>query len=220
MNEGLAELYTRHHKEKERFGFTIFEKERSAWLTARLPKKDGLRLLDLGCRDATLTRHFAPFASVLVGVDIDARAIEAAKQRLPQAEFFQMDLLGDWSELKGRTFDVITSSEVLEHVYYPDRMAEKLSALLAPGGIFIGTIPNAFFLKHRLRYLFGKRAWTPMHDPTHITQFNIAELKRVLSAVGTDMTISGYTRPPFKWLAERFPSLFAFDFYFCVKKKS
>ncbi len=218
MNNRIAELYQKHHAEKERFGFTLFEAERSGWLTSRFPKKEGLCVLDLGCRDATLMRHYAPLASTLVGVDIDPSAVAEAKKRLPQAEIFQMDLLGDWSELQGRQFDVIACSEVLEHVYYPRQVAEKVANLLAPGGIFIGTIPNAFFLKHRLRYLFGLRNGTPMSDPTHITQFNVQELKRVLSVISNEITISGYTRKPLGWLAEKCPSLFAFDVYFCVKK--
>lgn len=218
MNNRIAELYQKHHAEKERFGFTLFEQERSEWLTSQFPKKEGLRILDLGCRDATLMRHYAPFASTLVGVDIDPSAVTEAQKRLPQAEIFQMDLLGDWSELQGRQFDVIACSEVLEHVYYPRQVAEKVANLLVPGGIFIGTIPNAFFLKHRLRYLFGMRNWTPMSDPTHITQFNVQELKRALSVISNAITISGYTRKPLGWLAKKYPSLFAFDLYFSVKK--
>ncbi|HPF95465.1 MAG: class I SAM-dependent methyltransferase [Candidatus Magasanikbacteria bacterium] len=218
MNNHIAELYQKHHAENERFGFTLFEKERSAWLLSQFPKKEGLRILDLGCRDATLMRHYAPFASTLVGVDIDASAIAEAQKRLPQAELFQMDLLGDWSELQGHQFDIIACSEVLEHVYYPQRVAEKVSSLLAPGGVFIGTIPNAFFLKHRLRYLFALREGTPISDPTHITQFNLKELRRVLSVISNTITISGYTRLPFRWLAKKMPSVFAFDLYFSVKK--
>ena len=218
MNNHIAELYKKHHAEKERFGFTLFEKERSTWLLSQFPKKEGLRVLDLGCRDATLMRHYAPFASVLVGVDIDPSAVTEAQKRLPQAEIIHMDLLGDWSELQGRQFDVIACSEVLEHVYYPQNVVEKASHLLAPGGVFIGTIPNAFFLKHRLRYLFGIRNKTPMSDPTHITQFSVQELRRVLSPISDALYVSGYTRTPFGWLAKIAPSLFAFDIYFCVKK--
>lgn len=218
MNTSLAELYKKHHADNDRFGYTIFEKERSEWILSQFPDTKPLRLLDLGCRDATLTRHYEPFVQHITGVDIDHSAVEEAKKKLPKADIFQMDLLGEWRDLQDKTFDVITCSEVLEHVYYPRQVVEKLNKHLASGGCFIGTVPNAFFLKHRLRYFFGKRKWTPLADPTHITQFNQDELIAALSAISGEITISGYTRWPWHWLAKRWPSVFAFDFYFCVKK--
>lgn len=211
MNVG--DIYQRHHAEKGRLGFSVLETERAAWFASHVKK--GGAFLDLGCRDATLTAHLAPMFDSTVGVDVDPAALAEARKKIPTATFAEMDLLGDWSLLQGRTFDAILCSEVLEHVYFPDSVAEKIAAHLAPGGTFVGSVPNAFFLKHRMRYLLGRRQATPLDDPTHITQFNIGRLRQMLRPFKT-VRIEGYTRPPFDGLARTTPGLFAFDFLFAA----
>ena len=212
----LAELYQSHHESRGRLGFSILEKERADWIIRHTPK--GGVWLDLGCRDGTLTKHFVDRVDDLVGVDIDPTAIERAKHTVGRGSFFGMDLLGDWSELEDRKFDVILCSEVLEHVYQPEIVVSKIIQHLKPGGRFVGTVPNAFFLKHRFRYLLGQRACTPLEDPTHITQFNAQHLKWVLTFTQTPVTLvlEGYTRPPFRKLASIAPSMFAYNFLFEV----
>lgn len=212
----IGRIYEKHHAEKGRFGFSVLEGVRAEWFLAHMPK--GGSLLDVGCRDATLTRHFAEACPNITGIDIDRHALAAAKEHIPNGTFLELDLTGDWHELRGGTFDVILCSEVLEHVYFPGQVIKRISEHLKPGGIFIGSIPNAFFLKHRLRYLFGQRKGTPLEDPTHITQFHVSLLRDMLLQVGTEVCIEGYTRPPLGWLARKCPRLFAFDVLFSVKK--
>lgn len=217
----LSTLYAEHHAEMNRFGFSIAEVQRSGWFLDRLKKQNRSisRLLDVGCRDGTLTRHFAQTVDQIVGIDIDPTAIAAAKARISSGEFFTLDISGDWSVFPAESFDAVLCSEVLEHVYYPGRVCEQIKRVLAPGGIFIGSVPNAFFLKHRLRYLVGKRRYTPLEDPTHITQFNEEILREILEVVGHEILIEGYTRPPLSGLAKKIPNLCAFDFLFQVKKE-
>jgi 2-polyprenyl-3-methyl-5-hydroxy-6-metoxy-1,4-benzoquinol methylase len=216
----LSRLYAEHHTAHGRLGFSIAEAERASWFSARITalKRKGLRLLDVGCRDATLTRHFVDVVEHVTGIDVDPNALEVARNRIPTGRFIHMDILSDWSALSGESFDVILCSEVLEHVYYPERVCEKIGHLLASGGIFIGSVPNAFFLKHRLRYLMGARTHTPLEDPTHITQFHEPLLRQTLGKAGSNITIAGWTRPPFSGLANRLPGMFAFDFLFEVRR--
>lgn len=212
----IGSLYRVHHAEKSRFGFSILADERAAWFRAHAPT--GGAWLDLGCRDGTLSSRLADMAEAFTGVDVDPSAIEEAQRRFPMSEWMAMDMYQDWHELDGKKFRVIVCSEVLEHVYYPERMMKKIRAHLEPGGVFIGSVPNAFFLKHRLRYLLGSRTGTPLEDPTHITQFHISTLRAMLSYLEPrSVLIEGYTRPPLDGLARRAPSLFAFDFLFAVR---
>ncbi len=212
----LSEIYSTHHAEKNRYSTSVLEEERAEWFIKHTPQ--GKSWLDLGCRDGKLTSRLMPHTASLVGVDVDPVAIQQARERIPQAKFQELNLLGDWKELAGQTFDVIICSEVMEHVYFPERVAERVRDHLKPGGIFVGSVPNAFFVKHRLRYLFGSKAHTPLQDPTHITQFHAEHLTNVLKIVGDEVVIDGYTRPPFAGLAHACPRLFAFNFLFSVKK--
>ena len=209
----LSQLYQAHHQQKSRLGFSILEQERAEWFLQHAPATGDW--LDVGCRDATLTKHFAPRMKSVVGVDIDARALEEAKKNLPHGTFMQLDLLGDWSELGDQTFDVILCSEVLEHVYHPEQVVAQIVKRLRPGGRFIGSVPNAFFLKHRLRYLLGQREATPLQDPTHITQFNAEDLRKIFPKTASSrLLLEGYTKPPFQGLAKQHPSLWAYNFLF------
>lgn len=212
----LSEIYSTHHTEKRRYDTSVLETERAEWFIKQVPA--GGSWLDLGCRDGKLTARLAPHAGKIIGVDVDPIAIEKARQHLPQATFKELNLLGDWSELGSEQFDVILCSEVMEHVYFPDKVAERIHAHLKPGGIFIGSVPNAFFVKHRLRYLLGSKRNTPLQDPTHITQFTAEHLQDVLKKIGPDPVIDGYTRPPFVGLAHWCPRVFAFNFLFRVQK--
>lgn len=213
----IGDIYAQHHAEKRRLGFSILEEVRAVWFLDRLPENVS-SFLDLGCRDGKLTEHFKNKADYILGVDVDRVALDQARARLPQSEFIEMDILGNWHEIGGRKFDVILCSEVLEHVYFPERVISRMVEYLNPGGVFIGSVPNAFFIKHRLRYLFGKRVGTPLEDPTHITQFDAGLLKVMLERVGKNILLQGYTRAPFGNFARRWPRLFAFDLLFAVKK--
>jgi len=50
--------------------------------------------------------------------------------------------------------------------------------VLAPGGRLVGSVPNAFRLKSRLRFAVGRH---PETDPTHLQLFTPAALRAVLA---------------------------------------
>ncbi|MEK7147961.1 MAG: class I SAM-dependent methyltransferase, partial [Patescibacteria group bacterium] len=170
-----SDIYKYHHSTNRERGFSILKDERGRLLEDLIG--EGKAVLDIGCRDGALTKYFVPGNTVL-GVDIDDVALaEAAKLGI---ETKKVDLNGDWSELSGRKFDVVVAGEVLEHLYYPDQVSKKAAMLLNPGGLFVGSVPNAFSLKNRLRYLMGTKRYTPLSDPTHINHFHADELKKLL----------------------------------------
>jgi 2-polyprenyl-3-methyl-5-hydroxy-6-metoxy-1,4-benzoquinol methylase len=207
----LKDIYEQHHKDKKRVGFSILEKERGRLLKNFIGT--GKKILDLGCRDGTLTKYYVDGNQVL-GVDIDATALEIARKNLG-VETLEMDLNRSWEELGDKIFDVIVAGEVLEHLYYPERVIKKIKERLNRGGIFIGSVPNAFSLKNRVRYFLGKKQNTPLEDPTHINHFSYKELRNLLSRNFKEITIIGLGR--YKLLAKIFPNLFAFDLFFVCK---
>ncbi len=211
MSDSLKGIYEHHHTTSRERGFSILKDERGALLKKLVGQ--GKRVLDIGCRDGALTRFFAEGNQVL-GVDIDQQSLsEAAKLGI---ETRIVDLNGEWQELGERRFDVVVAGEVLEHLYYPGKVAGRVAERLNPGGKFIGSVPNAFSLKNRLRYLTGTKRHTPLSDPTHITQFNVSELKVILKQHFRTVEIRGLGR--YKKLAELFPGWFAFDLFFIAQK--
>jgi hypothetical protein len=91
-----------------------------------------------------------------------------------------------------------------------------VSEHLNDDGMFIGTVPNAFHLKNRARYLMGSKKGTPLSDPTHINQFHINDLSDILSKYFRFVNITGMGK--YSRLAKLSPNMFSFILVFkCVK---
>jgi 2-polyprenyl-3-methyl-5-hydroxy-6-metoxy-1,4-benzoquinol methylase len=207
----IQQIYESHHASKRSQGFSIMEKERGELLKKYVGT--GKKVLDIGCRDGALTKWFTEGNDVL-GVDVDTVSMKRAEEHLGIKTQF-VDLNGDWSELAGQQFDVITAGEILEHLYYPEKVIAKVKNHLNPQGVFLGSIPNAYNLKNRLRYLTGKKRGTPLDDPTHITQFSAPELEKLLKDNFAEVKIFGLGR--YQKLSQLNPNLFAFDLFFVAK---
>ncbi len=214
MVSPLEDMYTTHHKGGRRKGFSILEADRGKLFTSLVG--EGKQVLDIGCRDGTLTRYFTKNNSVL-GVDIDAELLNEARKQLG-IETIIFDLNGSWSELGEKKFDVVVAGEVVEHLFFPQEVCARVSAHLHPHGVFVGSVPNAFTLKHRLRYLFASKKHTPLSDPTHINHFSVDELRTLLLKHFDEVTIYGLGK--YALLSKHFPSWFAFDLVFSARKKS
>lgn len=210
MNTSTQKIYEEHHSKNRPEKFSILEIERSNLLKKYIGK--GKKVLDIGCRDGNLTRYFLE-GNMVTGVDIDENALKKANDL--GIKTICIDLNGDWNELKGQKFDIVVAGEILEHLYYPEKVVEKVISLIGPEGMFVGSVPNAFSLKNRFRYLLGEKIFTPLEDPTHINQFSYDELVKIFSKYFRDVEIVGLGR--YTFLSKYFPSLFAFDLFFVAK---
>lgn len=111
----------------------------------RARRPDASRLLDVGCGFGfTLDYWRHAVGGEAVGVE------PSAFGRLG-AEMLGLDLhvalLEEVPSLRGRLFDVVLSSEVIEHVPDPAAFVQELRQRLAPGGTVVLTTPNAGFVK-------------------------------------------------------------------------
>lgn len=208
----LENIYRSHHATRRGQDFVLLGGERGRFIADHVGT--GKRILDIGCRDGALTASFAPGNTVL-GADIDSEALARAQERLG-IQTVQIDLNGVWG-LGTERFDAVVAAEVVEHIYYPEKVFEKVHQVLVPGGVFVGTVPNAFSLANRVRYLLKQKKNTPLMDPTHINHFVVAELSRLLAERFVDVEIEGLGRLGI--LAKQFPQAFAFDLAFVARKK-
>ncbi len=211
MNDNLGRIYATHHLNNRPSNFSILEKERGALLNKYIGINKNV--LDLGCRNGILTQYFAKNNNVL-GVDIDKNALEKASNML-KIDTLVIDLNSNWQELDGKKFDVIVLGEVLEHLYFPGDVLEKIKKYLNDDGIFIGSVPNAFSLKNRFRYLFAKKKNTPLGDPTHINHFSYFELEDLLKKYFSSVEIIGLGRH--KNFIKINKNFFAFDLFFVCR---
>jgi len=208
----ISKVYEYHHERTHKSEFSILEKERGAVFSSWIGT--GKKVLDIGCRDGTLTSYFAE-GNEVTGIDIDTKMLEACSKRLG-IKTRLMDLNDDWD--LSEKFDVVVAAEVLEHLYYPDIICKKVAAVLKPGGMFIGSVPNAYNIKNRLRYLFGIQKSTPLEDRTHINQFSYKMLKKTFQDSFSEVYVTGLAGGAAERIARTFPNLGSFILLWRCKK--
>lgn len=137
---GTASLDDTVRISKILWGFTVLATRFQGKVAG--PSFDFGRICDLGCGMGRITAHLASLGQV-IGVDYSAGGIAAARESYPHIEF----VVGDATSYRSaEPFDVIVSSEVIEHV--PDQRAfvGTCASNLRPGGHLILTCPNG---RHR-----------------------------------------------------------------------
>ncbi len=196
----LGERYEEHHRERRDEGDFVFVPERVPLFVAAIGR--GKRVLDLGCRSGALTRHFLDGNSV-VGLDVDAAALEKAAARGIEP------VQGNVEEplpFEDAAFDAVVAGELFEHLQFPDALAVEIRRVLAPGGVLVGSVPNAFRVQSRLSFLRGR---PPEDDPTHLRMFSPAAMRELLA--GFDQVELSYVGGRYARLHAR---LFARDLVF------
>lgn len=211
--EGLETVYKAHH-ERRGDGFAILMKERGAFLRKHIGT--GKKVLDIGCRDGQLTGEYAT-GNFVTGSDIDSGALERAAKNVGITTV-HADLNAVWSFESG-TYDVVVACEFLEHIYFPEVVIEKVKKVLKPNGLFVGTIPHAYSVQSRIKFLLGMKKGTPLEDPTHINHFSYREFKSLLEKHFEVIEIDTYVPSRYKFLAKIFPYAFAHDLMFSVRCK-
>lgn len=105
-------------------------------------KSSTISLLELGTGSGffLLAAHESFPKAHLSGIEFDDRLLEATQKRAPFANTWQGNV--EIFDIPGEKFDVITSFQVIEHLYKPESMVKKVAHHLKPGGLFIFTTPN------------------------------------------------------------------------------
>ena len=172
--ERLDEAYQEHHRERRPDDFVFCGPERSAIFREWVGR--GRRVLDLGCRSGALTRAYVD-GNEVVGVDVDRAALAEAAKLGIETVWADVDEPLPFADA---SFDAVVAGELLEHVRFPDRLVAEILRLLRPGGVFVGSVPNSYRLKSRLRFLAGKPPEFA-DDPTHLRMFGAADVRRLLA---------------------------------------
>jgi 2-polyprenyl-6-hydroxyphenyl methylase/3-demethylubiquinone-9 3-methyltransferase len=169
------------------------------------PIKADTRVLDIGCGTGVLCGAFQRQGCRAVGVDLSESGVALARQHFPECRF---ELLGvndlTLAQLGEAPFDIVVSTEVIEHLYAPRTLVTAAFAALKPGGLFIATTPYHGFLKNLAISLCDH--WDvhadPLWDGGHIKLFSRNTLFRILEEAGfRDIRFRGVGRLPFLWMS-------------------
>ena len=168
----LGERYEEHHRERRDEGDFVFVPERIPLFRAAIGR--GKRVLDLGCRSGALTRHFLE-GNEVVGLDVDHAALAKAEALGIQPVSANVE---DHLPFEDASFDAVVAGELLEHLRFPDEVVGEIRRVLRPGGVLVGSVPNAFRLQSRLRFVRGR---SPEDDPTHLHMFSPGAVRELLA---------------------------------------
>jgi SAM-dependent methyltransferase len=107
---------------------------------------DGARILDIGSGQGDLAADLVQtfLASEIAGIELSATGVEVAARKVPEARFFQRDLLDASAgpgPLRGWAHFAVCS-EVLEHLDDPADLLKNASEYLAAGCVVVVTVPG------------------------------------------------------------------------------
>jgi SAM-dependent methyltransferase len=169
----------------------VYGGEERAALFRRFVDGPGKRVLDLGCRSGALTAAYLRGNDV-IGVDIDRPALAEAARRGIKTRVVDVE---ESLPFGSSEFDVVVAGELLEHIRYPHALLRDVRRVLRPGGTLVGSVPNGFRLKNRLRFLVGHE---PEGNPEHLHLFSPAAVRSLLA---------GFRDPELHFISSRFNRL-------------
>lgn len=142
------------------------------------------KLLDIGCGEGFSLKHFYTFGWQVLGIDFSNYGIKN-NNPLMENYFLEGDLIENMKYLQtqGKTFNVITLNNLLEHVIDPSYTIELASHLLNIDGVLIIEVPNDFsnyqnFLKEK--NFVNKDFWVGY--PDHLNYFTKSSLINLLES--------------------------------------
>ncbi len=147
-----------------------------------LSRRNGARVLDLGCSDGRFAQRLRDLGHTVTGVDLSAH--EGVEDRVDTFVAADLDR-GLPAELEGE-FDVVLAADVLEHVRRPDLLLSQLHGVLAPGGSLVVSVPNFGHWYPRLRVALGRFDYDRrgILDADHVRFFTRRSFERLVRAEG------------------------------------
>jgi len=165
---------------------------------------DGVRsICDLGCGNGHIAGRLASAGYDVTGIDASHSGISIAQRTYPNVKFIEAMIdrnLRDAAALGD--FDLVISSDVIEHLYRPSDLLEAAFSLLKPRShILLGT-PYHGYLKNLVIALSGRMDshYSALHDGGHIKFFSVKTLSQLMMHHSfDDLSFTYYGRASWLW---------------------
>jgi 2-polyprenyl-3-methyl-5-hydroxy-6-metoxy-1,4-benzoquinol methylase len=137
--------------------------------------REPLKWLDVGGGKGSVARGARELGFIVSLVDISAVAVSTAREL--GIESYRGEPTDCYFD--GKSYDVITALEVLEHCYDPKALICRIYELLRPGGVFFFTTGNADGIRlRRTRWAYFKEI------PYHVYFYSSQTMDRYLRSAG------------------------------------
>lgn len=140
--------------------------------------------LDVGCGDGRYLEYLAARGvgrEHLFGLELDHRVVADLVRRGFRAWCERVETC---ERFERGSLDLITMFHVIEHLDAPDKVLERLSSWLRPGGLLALETPNIDSLDARL---FRDGRWGGFHFPRHWHLFTPETISKLLGRYGLEI---------------------------------
>ena len=131
--------------------------------TGRRPL-EGLSLVEVGCGGGILSESLAVMGSDVKAIDAAEESVQVAKKHLKRNALLRSRTNLTYEATtaeslveKGEAYDVVVSSEVVEHVLDPPGFCKTLSNLCKPGGLVVMSTLNRTLWSYSLAIVAAER---------------------------------------------------------------
>lgn len=179
-------------------------------------------ILDIGCGDGILLENLIKAGSRGVGIDISSEAIKICKQR--GLDCSQADIT-EKLPFANNSFDSVILTDVLEHLFQPIEVLKEVHRVSKK--YILISVPNFASLPARIQVLLGKVPENNTPRDGHVYWMTYKVITKLLSDTGFEVEkvvvnsvweSKPVIGPFFKWIKNKFPSLFALSFIIKAKK--
>lgn len=172
-------------------------------LREMLAEHTSKRILDIGCGNGVIACRLLAAGFDVYGIDASETGITIASGKYP-GRFFVQDISSERlpDALSAFRFDVVISTEVIEHLYAPRSYIKLIKNILPPGGVVIISTPYHGYLKNLVMALSNKldSHFTVLWDGGHIKFWSKRTLTSLLNEFGFEVAqFRGSGRFPFLW---------------------
>jgi SAM-dependent methyltransferase len=139
-------------------------------------KSEG-NILDIGCSSGGFLASLKEGPWKLYGIEPSLPTAERARA-ITGGDIFAGDVADAY--FPEDSFDVITCSDVMEHLYDPQEAFRRVYSWLKPGGIFYIFVPNIMSWEARI----FRSHWFGLDLPRHLHHYSASSLSRFADTAG------------------------------------
>jgi SAM-dependent methyltransferase len=168
-SEGEAVPYLDTYRNSLIFQYDVYEYAKNV-----IAKNNLTNILDVGCGlGAKLNELIYPVCKDIVGID-KKHSIDACRKKYSFGQWF-IDDIEEPNLVLNQTFDLIISSDVIEHLVDPDKLLNYIEKFTHKNTFIILSTPERDLLK-------GSNSNGPPTNKSHVREWNMFEFNNYLSS--------------------------------------
>lgn len=145
------------------------------------------KVLELGCSVGIQSKVLREeLGCDVTGVELNPLAARQAEAYCTSVVVGNLDQVDFEAEFPSQKFDVVLCADVLEHLYNPTALLNRIKPVIGPSGYVVASIPNVVHIALIFEMLHGKFDYrdTGLLDDSHIRFFTRSSLIRTFTDAG------------------------------------